>query len=118
VVDYKTGKPKSRNEVLGLTASSDGNYARQLAFYTLLLSAYEGGQYATRIGVISFVEPDAKGTVREEEVITTDEKVEEVKENINHAIALLADGSFILDEAFLENNDYQALAKVWRSRFL
>lgn len=32
VYDFKTGKPKSRNEIEGLTKSSSGNYKRQLIF--------------------------------------------------------------------------------------
>ena len=36
VIDYKTGKPKTRNEIEGNTKTSDGNYKRQLTFYKLL----------------------------------------------------------------------------------
>ncbi|MBI1998921.1 MAG: ATP-dependent helicase [Parcubacteria group bacterium] len=38
VIDYKTGKPKSRNEIEGNTKNSRGDYKRQLVFYKLLLS--------------------------------------------------------------------------------
>ncbi len=38
VIDYKTGKPKSRNELMGATKDADGNYYRQLTFYKLLLA--------------------------------------------------------------------------------
>lgn len=37
VVDYKTGKPHSRNEILGNTKYSDPSQYRQLLFYKLLL---------------------------------------------------------------------------------
>ena len=36
VVDYKTGKPRSRNDILGETQSSDGSLIRQLYFYKIL----------------------------------------------------------------------------------
>lgn len=37
IVDYKTGKPKSLNDILGKTAESDGSLYRQLIFYKLLV---------------------------------------------------------------------------------
>ena len=39
VVDYKTGKPRSRGEILGKTKNSNGDYKRQLVFYNLLLDS-------------------------------------------------------------------------------
>src|SRR3989344_4248487 len=61
VVDYKTGKPKSRNAIDGKVASSDGDYRRQLVFYNLLLNKYDGGKYRMHSGEIDFIEPDEKG---------------------------------------------------------
>ncbi|MEK7208138.1 MAG: ATP-dependent DNA helicase [Patescibacteria group bacterium] len=78
-VDYKTGRQKSRAEILGETKSSDGNLKRQLDFYKLLLQgSFAGsprcnlksgkrlrlGEMAT--GVIDFIEPDAKGKYHRE----------------------------------------------------
>lgn len=37
ITDYKTSKPKSQNEIKGLTKSSNGAIFRQLVFYKLLL---------------------------------------------------------------------------------
>ncbi|HUC01929.1 MAG TPA: ATP-dependent DNA helicase [Candidatus Paceibacterota bacterium] len=65
VVDYKTGKPKTRNEIEGLTKSSDGNYKRQLVFYKLLLD--KEGKRDMRDGIIQFVEPDDRGKMHREE---------------------------------------------------
>jgi DNA helicase-2/ATP-dependent DNA helicase PcrA len=59
VIDYKTGKPKTRNDIEGNTQSSDGNYKRQLVFYKLLLDKEE--KYAMNEGVIQFIEPDDRG---------------------------------------------------------
>ena len=66
VVDYKTGKPKSRNELLGETKDADGNYYRQLVFYKFLLAGADPAREMTE-GVIEFVEPDESGKIRTEQ---------------------------------------------------
>ena len=73
VVDYKTGKPKSRTEILGTTKGGNGNMKRQLDFYKLLLSPrlnHESWRRADfgemKTGVIDFLEPDAKGNYHQE----------------------------------------------------
>ncbi|MBI2100388.1 MAG: ATP-dependent helicase [Candidatus Vogelbacteria bacterium] len=77
VVDYKTGKPKTRNDIMGLTKSSDGNYHRQLVFYKLLL---DQGKYNVVSGLIDFIEPDEKGRYHQEEFALTDDEVNNLKE--------------------------------------
>ncbi len=52
VVDYKTGKPKSK---------IDENYQRQLVFYKLLLDLDDKKKYEMVSGELDFVEPDDKG---------------------------------------------------------
>jgi DNA helicase-2/ATP-dependent DNA helicase PcrA len=64
VIDYKTGKPKTRNEIEGNTKTSDGNYKRQLTFYKLLLEK-EGGR-DMKEGIIQFIEPDDRGKFHRE----------------------------------------------------
>ena len=73
VVDYKTGKPKSRNHMLGSTKAPDsGNYFRQLVFYRMLIDAE--GTYKMKSGVIDFIQPKDNGTyVREAFDITSDD---------------------------------------------
>ena len=44
IVDYKTGRPKSLNEIKGLTATSDNSVYNQMLFY-LLLSEYDRDFY-------------------------------------------------------------------------
>lgn len=60
VVDYKTGKAKSRNQIAGLTKDSDGNYYRQLVFYKLLLekakSLPASGGWKVKSAELDFVE--------------------------------------------------------------
>lgn len=78
VIDYKTGKPKSRNELMGATKDADGNYYRQLTFYKLLLARTEEPR-AMQAGIIEFVEPDDKGRIRTEAFEITDEAVRELE---------------------------------------
>ncbi len=94
VVDYKTGKSKSRNVIEGTTASSDGNYKRQLVFYNLLLNHYDNGRLDMQSGEIDFVEPDEKGKFKKEKFTVT---AEEIK-NLESVIASTA--SEILSLAF------------------
>ena len=85
VIDYKTGKPKSRNELMGKTKegemSKGGNYFRQLVFYKLLLAGTDISREMTE-GVIEFVEPDEKDEMKNEVFVITDEDVSELKETI------------------------------------
>ncbi len=64
VIDYKTGKPKTRNVIEGNTKDADGNYKRQIVFYKLLLD--KAGKCDMKEGVIQFVEPDERGTFHRE----------------------------------------------------
>jgi DNA helicase-2/ATP-dependent DNA helicase PcrA len=66
VIDYKTGKPKSRNQILGMVKDGDGNYFRQLVFYRMLLDRYQDGKYRMKQGCIDFVEPDTRGKMHRE----------------------------------------------------
>ncbi len=83
VVDYKTGKPKTRGEVEGTTQSSNGDMKRQLTFYKLLLSKYEDGKKFKMVsGDIDFVEPDEKGRYKKENVVISDAEVVALEEQI------------------------------------
>ncbi|MFA5870270.1 MAG: ATP-dependent DNA helicase [Candidatus Paceibacterota bacterium] len=83
VVDYKTEKPKSRNEIEGNTKNSKGNIKRQLVFYKLLLDEYDGVEkFKFASGQIDFVEPDEKGNYHIEQFVITDGEVSELKKEI------------------------------------
>ncbi len=82
VIDYKTGKPKSRNEIEGKTKGSDGNYKRQLIFYHLLLDMFENGKYKMTLGEISFVEPDERGKYHSELFEITPEEVAMLRDQV------------------------------------
>lgn len=82
VTDFKTGKQKSRNEIEGLTRSSDGNYKRQLVFYKILLNYYKNNFFKMRNGVIEFVEPNEKGEIKKEVFLISKEEEESLLKEI------------------------------------
>lgn len=87
VVDYKTGKPKSRNEIEGTTQSAKkvaggGGYKRQLVFYKLLLDRYREGVYRTEEAVLDFLEPLPSGTYRREHFVISHDDVRALEEEI------------------------------------
>ncbi|MGD1003483.1 MAG: ATP-dependent DNA helicase, partial [Minisyncoccia bacterium] len=92
VVDYKTGKPKSRNDIEGNTASSDGDYKRQLVFYKLLLD--KEGKRDMRDGVIQFIEPDERGTMHREEFAITPGEVKVLEKLVMDVAREILDLSF------------------------
>ena len=109
VVDYKTGKPKTRNAILGLTQSSDGAYKRQLVFYTLLLKLYDDERYLTNVGTLSFVEPDAKGVIHTETFTITEAEVEALKLEIIEAVKQVVSGHFLQDRELAATSSYAHL---------
>ena len=78
VVDYKTGRSKTRNELMGKTQNATGNEKRQLVFYKLLLDNYKNGLYKMKSGEIDFIQPDAKNNFRKEQFFITDEDTKEL----------------------------------------
>ena len=89
VTDYKTGKPKSRNEIMGKTRAADASYYRQLVFYNLLLNKYRDGMYRMKAGEIDFVEPNDSGKYKKErfeitndEVVLLENQIRQVADNI------------------------------------
>ncbi len=82
VIDYKTGKLKSRNDIEGLTKNSRGNYKRQLVFYNLLLNHYMAGKFKMVSGEIDFIESDDKGRYRKELFEILPREVAEIEEQI------------------------------------
>ncbi|MBI5138512.1 MAG: ATP-dependent helicase [Candidatus Vogelbacteria bacterium] len=82
VVDYKTGKPKSRNHIEGMTKSDGaGEYKRQLVYYKLLLSKTENG-LNMKSGTIDFVMPNKSGKYQREEFLIEDTEVEALEKQV------------------------------------
>lgn len=114
VVDYKTGKPKTRGEIAGTTKNSDGNYKRQLVFYALLLSLQEDAELKTGNMLLSFVEPDGKGVIHEEAFTITEEEVSELTAEILVATKAVVTGECLLVPCDPEVTDFCALCVGWQ----
>jgi DNA helicase II / ATP-dependent DNA helicase PcrA len=112
VVDYKTGKSKTRNVIEGNTQNSDGGYKRQLVFYTLLLKLYGDDRYYTNTGTLSFVEPDAKGIIHEETFIVTDAEVDALQAEIIEAVRAILAGDFLNDHTLASESTYAHLISL------
>ncbi len=91
VIDYKTGKARSDNDIKGLTKSSDGGYYRQLVFYKLLLD--RDGRYDMREAALHFVEPDEKGKCVIRTFAITSAEVAALEAELVAAAQKIADGS-------------------------
>jgi hypothetical protein len=94
VVDYKTGKSKSRNALLGLTKDNDLNYLRQLTFYKLLLGKFEKEQFVMNTGTIEFIEPSEGGKYVRESFEITDDQVTELESVAKDVAISIYDLSF------------------------
>ena len=104
VIDYKTGKTKSENDIKGLTKSGDGNYYRQLVFYKLLLD--KDGRYQMSEGALHFVEPDEKGKCVTRTFTITDAEVAALEAELIAAAQKVADGSAFTAACDPESCDY------------
>ena len=80
VVDYKTGRPKSRADIEGKTKGSEGDYKRQLVFYRLLLDGV--GKWRMKTGAIDFIKSDNSGRYHREIFEITDLEVTALKKLI------------------------------------
>lgn len=86
VVDYKTGKPKSRNFIEGKTEGSDGGYKRQLVFYKLLSQLDHNFPLEVISAELDFVEATETGKLKKESFAITIEEVDELKTTIHEVM--------------------------------
>jgi DNA helicase-2/ATP-dependent DNA helicase PcrA len=84
VVDYKTAKPQTRNEIMGLTKSASGDYFRQLVFYKMLLELSDTG-YTMHSAEIDFIEPDTKGVYHREKFQISSDDMKKVRDILTQA---------------------------------
>jgi len=106
VVDYKTGKPKTRNYLMGKTKDSTGDYYRQLVFYKLLLGLHAKGKYEFVSGEIDFIEPDPKGNMHKEKFTIPDEDVLDLKKQILQVADEILNLKFLETECDPDECDY------------
>jgi DNA helicase-2/ATP-dependent DNA helicase PcrA len=95
LVDYKTGRIKSLNEIKGLTANADGKYFKQLLFYKLLfeLDTSMTPKYSPESLAIEFVE-GKDGEYRSIEVDFSEEDFEALKAEIRDTWKKIHDPEF------------------------
>lgn len=95
VIDYKTGRPRTINEIEGLVNTTElsdrelslsenirGPYKRQLLFYKLLTQMDKSVTGEVTEGVFDFVEPDRDGKFTRRSFALLDEDVEALKKLI------------------------------------
>jgi len=112
VVDYKTGKPKSRNFLEGKTKDADGNYKRQLVFYKLLLDKYKKGEWKMETGTIDFVQPSESGKLQREIFSISDKEVSELETLIEKTAGEIINFSFEEKECKDKNCEWCKLHKT------
>jgi DNA helicase II / ATP-dependent DNA helicase PcrA len=81
VIDYKTGKSQTRNEILGKTKNSSGDIYRQLVFYKLLSLLDKKFPYSVEEAEVDFVKSE-NGRFRKESFPITKEETAKLKEEI------------------------------------
>jgi len=95
VIDYKTGSAKSRSEIEGKTAQSNGDYKRQLVFYKLLADLDKTFKLTVTEAELDFVEPDKiTGKFKKERFTITETEVEELKKTIKEVWKNILDLKF------------------------
>lgn len=114
VIDYKTGKPKTKGFIEGTTADSTGDYKRQLTFYALLLSLQEDESLQCRTGVISFVEADIHGEVKEFIFDISDEEIKTLKSELIAALASILKGEALACACDPDVCHYCDLMPMWQ----
>ena len=102
VVDYKTGKPKSK---------VDENYHRQLIFYKLLLDLDEKKKYIMRSGELDFIEPDNNGKYKKLRYEIEDKEVEDLKKVISDTAKDIYEFNFWNKTCTEKNCEYCELGK-------
>jgi len=112
VTDFKTSKPKSRNELEGKTRDADGNYKRQLVFYKLLILSDK--KFRLKYAEIDFVEPNQSGHFKKERFLITEAEVEEVKKQIQKMAQSILGLAFINSKCSDKTCEYCKLGAIVR----
>jgi DNA helicase II / ATP-dependent DNA helicase PcrA len=112
VTDYKTGKRRTRNEIMGNTKNSDGGYYRQIIFYKLLLNLWKDGEVKMKVGEIIFVQPDDKGKIHSEKFEIEQSEVGELTALIKETSAKIISLNFVDDACGETDCEYCRLAET------
>lgn len=87
IIDYKTGKPKTKGEIEGTTKTSTGYLKRQLVFYALLAKLDNNFPFKTTQFELDFVEaPLLNGKSGQMAFSVTNQEIEDLKQVIKDSI--------------------------------
>jgi DNA helicase II / ATP-dependent DNA helicase PcrA len=108
VIDYKTGKPKSDNQINGRVGTTDfsqreldlpesirGTYKRQLLFYKLLIDNDPTFKYQVSHASFEFIEPSTSGKQVTRLFELKDEDVNQLKELITQVMSEINNLEFL-----------------------
>lgn len=112
VVDYKTTKPKSENEIKGKTQNSDGAYYRQLIFYKMLVENHK--DWKLKEAELNFVKPNDKGDYVSRVFEINDEEVESLKEKIIEMAREIINGEFLDKKCEKEDCQYCKMSELFK----
>ncbi len=111
VVDYKTGNPKTRNEIMGLTATSSGNEYRQLCFYRYLVDNDPQHKFNFASAELDFLLQEKNGKLRKERFVIPDNDIETLRTTMLEAATIIAEGRFAEKACKDSDCEFCALAK-------
>ena len=86
VIDYKTGKPKTRNQILGKTKDSEGDYYRQLVFYKLLAQLDQNFRPTVTTAELDFIEPVKENKFKKESFKIKPADIKQLRQTIQKVI--------------------------------
>jgi DNA helicase II / ATP-dependent DNA helicase PcrA len=111
ITDYKTGKPRSRNDIEGKTKSSDGRYKRQLNFYKILCEQDQLFSFDVENGEFDFIEPNPSGKFKKEEFCFEKKELDELKVLIKDTYGKIKKYKFAKTENnyLCKNCDYRGI---------
>ncbi len=110
VVDFKTSKPKSRNDIEGKTRSANGNYKRQLIFYKILLNGSD--KFNMKYGEIDFIEPNERGKYKKERFEVSKDEVLGLESEISSMIKDILEVTFLDKKCPDKNCSYCRLGNI------
>lgn len=95
LVDYKTGKRKTKGQIKGTTKNSQGDLKRQLVFYKLLVDLDNSLDVQVKTTQLDFVEaPYKEDKEGREEFSISDEEVSQLKEIIKKTVKQIRNLNF------------------------
>lgn len=94
VIDYKTGRAQTRNEIEGKTKNSTGNYKRQLVFYKLLADLDKSFKMTVEQAEFDFVQPKDNDTFIKHSFTISNLEVEELKILIKEVMTKIRNQEF------------------------